>query len=81
MLFHSKVEICDESGAPLIRAIEVQGDMCMELQEETLAAEIKTLEADTGIKLRLLAQSYPETPGNFQISTSLSQMGDAGLEF
>jgi len=33
------------------------------LQEKRLAAEIAALEADTGFKLRVLAQNYPDTPG------------------
>ncbi|CAJ1968588.1 unnamed protein product [Sphenostylis stenocarpa] len=32
-------------------------------QEKRLAAEIAALEADTGFKLRVLAQNYPDTPG------------------
>ncbi|XP_028775199.1 thylakoid lumenal 15.0 kDa protein 2, chloroplastic-like isoform X4 [Neltuma alba] len=33
-------------------------------QEKRLAQEIASLEKDTGFKLRVLAQNYPETPGN-----------------
>lgn len=33
------------------------------LQEKRLAEEIAALEADTGFKLRVLAQNYPVTPG------------------
>ncbi|KAK7392465.1 hypothetical protein VNO78_20904 [Psophocarpus tetragonolobus] len=32
-------------------------------QEKRLAEEIAALEADTGFKLRVLAQNYPDTPG------------------
>ncbi|KAK7345532.1 hypothetical protein VNO77_16136 [Canavalia gladiata] len=32
-------------------------------QEKRLAQEIADLEADTGFKLRVLAQNYPDTPG------------------
>ncbi|KAK7277520.1 hypothetical protein RJT34_22534 [Clitoria ternatea] len=32
-------------------------------QEKRLAQEIAALEADTGYKLRVLAQNYPDTPG------------------
>ncbi|XP_054802755.1 thylakoid lumenal 15.0 kDa protein 2, chloroplastic isoform X3 [Prosopis cineraria] len=32
-------------------------------QEKRLAQEIASLEKDTGFKLRVLAQNYPETPG------------------
>lgn len=38
--------------------------MCTSLlQESRIQKEIENLEADTGFKLRVLAQSYPETPG------------------
>ena len=33
------------------------------LQEKRLKAQIDNLEADTGYRLRVLAQNYPETPG------------------
>lgn len=33
------------------------------LQEKRLAQEISDIEKDTGFKLRVLAQNYPDTPG------------------
>lgn len=33
------------------------------LQEKRLVQEISDIEKDTGFKLRVLAQNYPETPG------------------
>lgn len=35
------------------------------LQEQRLAQEIADLEKDTGFKLRILAQNYPDTPGMY----------------
>ena len=33
------------------------------LQESRLKKEVESLERDTGVKLRVLAQNYPNTPG------------------
>lgn len=33
------------------------------VQEKRLAQEIAALEKDVGVKLRVLAQNYPDTPG------------------
>lgn len=41
------------------------------MQENRLAKEIAVLEKDTGFKLRVLAQNYPETPGIMWSSQSL----------
>lgn len=38
------------------------------MQERRLAQEIANIEKDTGFKLRLLAQNYPETPGMLYIA-------------
>lgn len=34
-----------------------------DMQEKRIAQEIAAIEKDTGFKLRLLAQNYPDTPG------------------
>lgn len=35
------------------------------LQENRIAQEIAAIEKDTGFKLRVLAQNYPDTPGTY----------------
>lgn len=37
--------------------------MYVNFQEKRLAQEIANIEKDTGFKLRVLAQNYPDTPG------------------
>lgn len=46
--------------------------MLIHLQEKRLAQEISDIERETGFKLRLLAQNYPETPGIIGHSLSSS---------
>jgi hypothetical protein len=36
---------------------------CLTTQESRIRAEIAGIEKDTGFRLRVLAQNYPETPG------------------
>ena len=33
------------------------------MQEKKLVTEVQAIEADTGVRVRVLAQNYPETPG------------------
>ena len=46
----------------LVKVIDVAGFLTAS-EEKKLEAEVDSLERDTGFKLRVLAQSYPETPG------------------
>lgn len=41
----------------------LEAKMYIGLQEKRLAQEIADIERDTGFKLRVLAQNYPDTPG------------------
>lgn len=40
--------------------------LLINLQERRIAQEIASIERDTGFKLRVLAQNYPDTPGTVQ---------------
>ena len=46
----------------VVKVIDVAGFLTSS-EEKKLEAEVESLERDTGFKLRVLAQSYPETPG------------------
>lgn len=49
-------------GDQIVKVIDVAGFLTAS-EEKKLEAEVESLERDTGFKLRVLAQSYPETPG------------------
>jgi hypothetical protein len=49
-------------GDQVVKVIDVAGFLTTS-EEKKLEAEVEALERDTGFKLRVLAQSYPETPG------------------
>ncbi|GAA0159630.1 hypothetical protein LIER_38905 [Lithospermum erythrorhizon] len=55
----NKPELLPEEFTPLIDVAGFLSDG----QEKRLKHEITALEKDTGFKLRVLAQNYPETPG------------------
>lgn len=37
--------------------------MLLHSQEKRIVSEVESIEKDTGFKVRVLAQNYPETPG------------------
>lgn len=49
------------------------------MQEKRLAQEIADIENDTGFKLRVLAQNYPETPGMLNLLDLLVVRWSASL--
>merc|ERR1712176_354782 len=55
----NKPELLPEQYTPVIDI----ADFLTEGEEKRLVRRIESLEADTGVKLRVLAQNYPETPG------------------
>ncbi|KAM4078330.1 hypothetical protein ACB094_09G028800 [Castanea mollissima] len=56
----NKPELLPKEFSPVIDV----GGFLSDGQEKRLAQEIADIENDTGFKLRVLAQNYPETPGN-----------------
>ncbi|KAK7819610.1 thylakoid lumenal 15.0 kda protein 2 [Quercus suber] len=54
------------------------GVLLIQIQEKRLAQEIADIENDTGFKLRVLAQNYPETPGMLNLLDLLGE--DASIE-
>lgn len=42
------------------------------LQEKRIASTVAALEQDTGFRLRVLAQNYPETPGVYAVHHTCS---------
>ncbi|KAK4583172.1 hypothetical protein RGQ29_026101 [Quercus rubra] len=55
----NKPELLPKEFSPVIDV----GGFLSDGQEKRLAQEIADIENDTGFKLRVLAQNYPETPG------------------
>lgn len=56
----------------VVTFLQVSSDrVIVDLQEQRLVQEISNLEKDTGFKLRVLAQNYPDTPGVNFFSPSL----------
>lgn len=55
----------DCTAACLFRLQRVNHDVRVDMlmQEARIREQVSDLEKDTGIKLRVLAQNYPETPG------------------
>ncbi|CAG9465323.1 unnamed protein product [Pedinophyceae sp. YPF-701] len=56
----NKPELLPKTQGELL--IDVAGFLT-EGEEKRMVSELKAIEADTGVKLRVLAQNYPETPG------------------
>ncbi|KAJ0028441.1 hypothetical protein Pint_35682 [Pistacia integerrima] len=61
----NKPELLPEVFTPVIDVAGFlsDGQVWVCLQERRIAQEIADLEKDTGFKLRVLAQNYPDTPG------------------
>jgi hypothetical protein len=55
------------AAADVVVAAAVAAAAVAALQEKRLISEVTDLEADTGVRVRVLAQNYPETPGGWAI--------------